>query len=162
MQIEILKEYESYKNEGSRATYKHYHKPRGLTAQQITDLENEMNGGKPFPKVLKEFLFIGGEYNGISLNSGDDYTAQIKYFNEKMAKNGRSISRPYFIFQSLDGGCFTFIYLDEDSEDPQVWNASATPDYDTDEGEQMWKSIYKTLSGYVAEALYNAKKGLNW
>ncbi len=65
-----------------------------------------------------------------------------------MKERGIEITRPFIIFDELDGETFSFIYLDE-GDNPQPWNCSVDEAYDSDEGEQIYKMISKSFSQYI-------------
>ncbi|MBP4136950.1 SMI1/KNR4 family protein [Flavobacterium geliluteum] len=95
----------------------------GITLNEIQDLEKLYNNGNPFPKVLKELLFLAGNYCYVC-DYGIDETQQElqEWVREDMADNGRTISRPFYAFDVYGGDQFLFIYLDE-GENPTVYEA---------------------------------------
>ncbi len=139
----------SYKTYIERKDLLKRREPEGKTLEEIEELENILNKGNSLPKVFKEYLWLGGNLNTIGLNgSQGKYIENIQYFQEKMKKRGVKITRPFIIFDSLDGATFAFIYLDE-GDNPQPWNCSVRKAYDSDEGEQLWKTGYKTFKDYI-------------
>ncbi len=123
--------------------------PEGIVLEEIEELENILNKEDPLPKVFKEYLWLGGERNGLGFNIGfKNYKGNSKFYQKKMKERGIEIRRPFIIFDSLDGATFAFIYLDE-GDNPQPWNCSVDEAYDSDEGEQIYKMISKSFSQYI-------------
>ncbi len=127
---------------------------KGKTLEEIQEIENEMNNGNPLPKVFKEYLWIGGYENGLGFDDAfGNYIGKRKSYLKKMKERGIEITRPFIIFDSLDGATFAFIYLDE-GDNPQPWNCSVRKAYDNDEGEQFWKmgcKVFKELIEYKVD-----------
>lgn len=84
--------------------------------EAIQLLEDRFNGGNSFPVVLRELLFIGGEYNWVL---GAEFEWQQDYINKKLLEYEWVIERPYFVLEFWDS-YFHFIYLDEGVEDPMI------------------------------------------
>lgn len=170
MDIEYLKTYFENRNnlKGSNA--------KGMTLAEIETLELEMNKGKPFPKALREFLFIGGLSNKLGLNTPTNYRATHDYFDKEIRKRGVDITQPYFVLDNdNDGKTYTIIYLNE-GDNPQPWNASINEGYDNDiwededenpenwkliEMEMIWKMPYSSFSEFIDKAVYLAVNRLS-
>lgn len=150
MDIIYLQKYELYKKNNSSKRISAFGPPIGLTESEIRELEVEMNGGIPFPKTYKELLILGGSYSGISLLN---YTGQqagkiaVKY-RQALEKRGVEVTRPIAVIDTYEGKCGTFIYLD-DGDNPQPWLFSIHEDYDSDEGEIIWKSNFETFQEMI-------------
>jgi len=126
MDIEYLKTYFENRN-----NLKSSH-AKGMTLPEIEGLELEMNKGKPFPKALREFLFIGGVSNKLGINTPKNFKTFRDSFDKEIRKRGEDITQPYFVFDNdNDGKTFGIIYLNE-GDDPQPWNASISEGYDND------------------------------
>ena len=69
---------------------------KGMTLLEIENLELEMNNGKPFPKALREFLFIGGRNSQLAINTPYNYKKLREYFDKEIRKRGETITQPYF------------------------------------------------------------------
>ena len=140
---------------------------RGLNIEEITFLEEKLNNGNSFPKALKEYLYLGGDYNplgfdseGIGYDEGkNQYLALIEFYEKKMKQKGVSINKPYFILSSLHGECFTFIYLDE-GDDPQPYNFGVDEDYRSENGEIIFNTPQNSFSELVDVLVDRALKGL--
>lgn len=161
MDIIYLQKYELYKKGNSGKRIATFGPPVGLAKSEIEKLEIEMNGGIPFPKAYKELLTLGGSFSGISLLN---YTGQqagkvaLKY-KQVLQKRGVVIVRPIAVIDTLEGQCGTFIYLD-DGDNPEPWIFSIHEDYDSDEGEIIWKSPFATFKEMVDELVRMAENNL--
>lgn len=94
----------------------------GLSLAKISELEQRFNQGKPFPVAIREFLFLAGENNTV----GFDTHASMERLQESAKENleycKQKIDRPFFAFDQLvDCEQFTFVYLDENQNDPDVY-----------------------------------------
>ena len=161
MEIAYLKDYERYKQRGTGKRISTFGPPVGLSDAEITQLELEMNGGIPFPKVYKEFLHIGGEFSCISLNHvGKNAGKLVTKYKQALQKRKSGIARPIAIIDTLEGQCGTFIFLDS-GDNPQPWLFSINEDYDSDHGEIIWKSPFKTLKDMIDELVDVSEKNLS-
>jgi hypothetical protein len=89
----------------------------GMSLSKIASLEQLYNGGNPFPKVLKELLFIAGEQQYIFDNGGfEDSRESLTNYIEVTNYN---MTRPFFSLGMHGSVGFEFIYLDE-GDDPPV------------------------------------------
>jgi hypothetical protein len=107
---------------------------RGMSLAEIEKLEQEYNQGRPFPKAYREFLYLAGEF--CNLGTGiSDYDRMQEMAREEVAASGKTIGRPYWVTDQLDR-CeqFGFIYLDEDTEDPVIYNCYAEKSYHKESG----------------------------
>jgi len=150
---------------------------KGMTSLEIENLELEMNNGKPFPKALREFLFIGGRSGQLAINTPYNYKKLREYFDKEIRKRGETITQPYFVFGSdNDGKSFFFIYLNE-GDDPQPWIGSIAEGYDNDiwedededpenwkfiKSEAIWKMPFKTFSAFIDKGVFLAINMLTW
>ena len=98
-------------------------KNEGMTLEQIIKLEADYNKGKLFPQVLREFLFLAGEYNNVGYDIFEDLETLQEMARTELKYNNKKIDRPFFVFDQLTGcEVFTFIYLDEHKDDPDVYH----------------------------------------
>lgn len=161
MEIEYLKKYAFYKQNGTSKRISAFGPPVGLAETEIKQLELEMNNGNPFPKVYSEFLSIGGEFSCISLNHvGKNAGKLVIKYKEALRARNVDIVRPIAILNTFEGQCGVFIFLD-DEDNPQPWNFSIQKDYDNDEGEIIWKSPFKTLADMIDELVYISENNLS-
>lgn len=161
MEIEYLKKYAFYKQNGTSKRISAFGPPVGLAETEIKQLELEMNNGNPFPKVYKEFLIIGGEFSCISLNHvGKNAGKLVIKYKEALRTRNVDIVRPIAILNTFEGQCGVFIFLDNE-DNSQPWNFSIHKDYDNDEGEIIWKSPFKTLADMIDELVYISENNLS-
>ncbi|WP_046744276.1 hypothetical protein [Kordia zhangzhouensis] len=160
MEIQYLKKYFHVKD-----TLKNYPtnkwNPEGLSLKDIENLEHILNEGSSFPRAFREFLHIGGKYDGLGINGPIDglYDRMTKGGKLRIQGRGIQIHRPFLTYHSFEGNVFSFIYLDE-GDDPQPWNISIDEAYDTDEGENLWKTPFTIFNEMIHYLVDNALKGL--
>jgi len=95
----------------------------GLTIDEIEALEKEYLVGKKFPKAYREFLFLAGKQTYIEADIMD-WEWMIEEVEERFEQyNIPKIKRSIWITDQVDQ-CeqFGFIYLDEDVDDPIIYN----------------------------------------
>jgi hypothetical protein len=110
MDIEILKNLEANPHLEPSISV---NKP--MTLSEIASLELLYNlNGNPFPKAVKELLFLGGNYNWI-FGSSDEFMQN--FIREEMAEDGLVITRPFLVLYNYDQS-FGFVYLDEGVDNP--------------------------------------------
>jgi len=127
------------------------------TIQEIESLEESLNQGKPFPKVFREFLFIGGNYHGLPFDMGYTYMeSETKRCIQGLRDRGLIMDRPIVVFDQLDSEQYSFIYLDE-GDDPQTWNC-----FVVDDEESIWKAPFSTFKEEVEFAVDRAVLGLGF
>lgn len=97
---------------------------KGLGEQEIAKLEQKYNNGKKLPISIEEFLFLAGDINNIGFDTHHTIFRLQESARENLEYCGHKIDRPFFAFDHLDD-CeqFTFVYLDEDQNDPDVYIA---------------------------------------
>ncbi|UEQ75345.1 SMI1/KNR4 family protein [Chryseobacterium arthrosphaerae] len=161
MDIVYLKTYEHYKKEGKGKRRSAFGPPVGLSEAEIIQLEQTMNNGIPFPKAYREFLSIGGVCSSISLiDSGNNAGKLVAKYKQALQKRNVDISRPMAIMDTFEGQCGTFIYLDS-GDNPQPWLFSIHEDYDSDKGEVIWASPFKTLQDMIEQLVYLSENNLS-
>lgn len=135
--------------------------PRGQTMAEIEVLEQELNNGEQFPKAFREYLYIGGKYDAIGFEGPVEgvFDKMTKGYKTLFNKNRSiKIQRPIVIFDVFEDEGFMFIYLDE-GDDPQPWNSSLLEDYDSEDGEMIWKVPHPTFSDMVNTLVGRALDG---
>jgi len=95
-----------------------------MSLEEIEILEALYNNGNPFPKALKELLFLAG--NSCYVLDKGIYPTQEKmqqFVRNRLIRAGKTISRPFYTIDIYNGPeqCI-FVYLDE-SENPQTYGA---------------------------------------
>jgi len=99
---------------------------KGIPEEQIIKYEELLK--IKFPIAYKEFLFLAGEYTGYltlleGISSIEEFADKEfkEYFKEKFLDLFNfNETRPYWIF-TQGSQAFFFFYLDENTEDPEVW-----------------------------------------
>ncbi|CAL2080319.1 conserved hypothetical protein [Tenacibaculum sp. 190524A02b] len=95
----------------------------GMSIQEIEELEIKYLRGEKFPQSYREFLFLAGKYTYIEADILD-WDWMIEEAEERFEQyNIPKIERPIWITDQVDQ-CeqFGFIYLDEDVDDPIIYN----------------------------------------
>ncbi len=125
-------------------------KTRGVSASEIIKVEQRLN--IKFPLAYREFLLLAGEYTGgLQLFDGHctlDMLADDKvlgYLKETLKENKLNITRPFWVISEYGNfDQFTFFYLDENTEDPNVWGVT----YNGDDEYYIY-SLNKKFSEYI-------------
>lgn len=125
-------------------------KTRGVSASEIIKVEQRLN--IKFPLAYKEFLLLAGEYTGgLQLFDGHstlDMLADVEvlgYLKETLKENKLNITRPFWVITEYGNfDQFTFFYLDENTEDPNVWGVT----YNGDDEYYIY-SLNKKFSEYI-------------
>ena len=101
-------------------------KIEGVSDFEIQEVEAKFNIS--FPQTYKEFLFLAGEYPGaLQILDTNDLTTishdeHQKMMWEEIERSGIKFERPFWLFaQSEDCEQFWFFYLDEQTDDPNVY-----------------------------------------
>lgn len=118
---------------------------RGISLNQIEELEELYNNGKLFPKALRELLFVTGD-SCYALN-------RIWYKNQQEIQTASKqwlieynviIEKPFFVIAAYSiGESFSFVYLDE-GENPFVHQT-----YLPHNTKMVLRNLNQTLSAYV-------------
>jgi hypothetical protein len=121
MTIEYLKKLEQNKKIGSQTI-------KGVSESEIKKVEAKFN--IKFPKAYKEYLFLAGKYAGnLPIMDTDDLETissdwHQEIMREEMQETGldKQLTRPFWLFAESNGcEVFYFFYLDENTEDPNVY-----------------------------------------
>lgn len=128
---------------------------KGLTESQISQLEQLYNNGTPFPKVLKELLFLAGK----SCN----YLDYSVYNTQQEMQSGERIElqdlhslvipRPFFIVDLASYGLPLFIFLDE-GDNPQLNQLEDSPTQSN-----YYRRVGGTLQGLLESRIQNYLEG---
>lgn len=127
---------------------------RGISLSEIEQLETNWNNSDPFPKSLRELLFLAGDFCYVLDYGAYDSLDQIQEYKREdlLEYHNIIINRPYFIID-VYGGNITFVYLDETQEDPIVrYIEKYNP---------LTIGSSRTLSEYIEAGITNVKKGYN-
>jgi len=130
-----------------------------ISEQEITNLEQTYNNGNPFPRVLKELLFLAGS-KCYFLDYGLNDTQQElqEFLRENMEEQELSISRPFYAVDIYNAGDqFLFVYLDE-GDNPIVHQGSY---YDEPSENQWIISLGISLQRLIEVGIERVKAGRN-
>lgn len=155
MEIEYLKDVKEYQSR--YPTSKEWTATNEqLPLEEIIRLEKEYNNSKPFPKALRELLFLAGEYCNI-LESESNAETQL-YVQELLEKNKQKISRPFYVIEmNYSSVAFWFIYLDE-GDDPPVYQGIIKRDYQSDSTNFKIDTIESSLSSLLSKLIIHSKE----
>jgi len=127
MEITYLKKLQENLNIG-------YSPCQPLPISEIENLEQTYNNGNPFPKVLRELLFLAGE-DCMVLDYGaedeDGLSTQVglqEWIRTMFAFKGTPLfTRPFYVIEIWQGYVFSFIFLDE-GDNPMIYDSVFSPD----------------------------------
>lgn len=129
----------------------------GLTDSQIIHLEQLYNNGNPFPKVLKELLFLAGNYcNCLDYGAYDTMQEmQTEARSNLQQMRNITISRRHFYVEMLSNDLNLFIFLDE-GDNPEINQLAdnATPT-------NFFRRTGLTLRSLIEARIHDYKKGFN-
>jgi hypothetical protein len=131
---------------------------RGLTLQEIQQLEVLWNNGNPFPVVLKEYLFLGGEYCWVFEMDSPHELRRSALYQMSIAEPPFTMpSRPYIIIgvNATSGSQqFMFIFLDETAPDPMLYDLFLFEEGQMEANDlQRIMPINSTLSGHINRSI---------
>jgi hypothetical protein len=156
MDIKYLKQLNNYPTV-KRGNTDYISTLRPLTMQEITKLEIAYNNGAAFPGVLRELLYLAGNYcHVLDYGLSDSQEEMQQDARSWLANDNQIINRPFFVIDIYNGGDqFLFVYLDEE-DDPIVHEAilyNVTP---------AWiHSLNKKLSEFISSRLTRFLSGQN-
>lgn len=132
---------------------------RGFSLAKILELEIKFNQGKQFPIAIREFLFLAGEFNNIGFDTHRSIETLQERSKESLEECQQKIDRPFFAFDQLDDcSQFTFVYLDENQNDPEVYFGLP---YYVEYGQPLIKRYSKfTFSSLVNDHSYRIKNDI--
>lgn len=144
MEIQYLKQFSKITEIGGWKT-------EGLSLNEIVALETKHNNGNPFPKAYREYLYIGGRSHGLELDEAFGFDWLQETSKAILEEYNQTIDRPFFVIDQLDG-CeqFGFFYLDNEDEDPIIYNC--LPPY-VEDGEELIQIYKQRQFSKVIEAL---------
>lgn len=100
----------------------HFSKIEGTSILEIQQLEQAWNGGKEFPKSLRELLYLAGKKcYCVDYNIWESQQEMQVELRDMMQEEGHHFSRPFYIIDNYGGDQFCFVYLDEDQRNPNVY-----------------------------------------
>ncbi len=90
---------------------------------EIQDHEVTYNNGLPFPKALRELLFLAGKRCYVLTHNVLDVNELQEEPREWLKENNKVIHHPFYVIEICDiAESFLFVHLDED-DDPIVRHA---------------------------------------
>lgn len=128
---------------------------RSIPETEITQLEALYNNGNPFPKALKELLYLAGDYCYLlDYGLADNQQELQEFVLENLGEYNKVISRPFYVIDVYNSSDqFLFVYLDE-GDDPIVYEAHYF--YDSD----PWIThVSDNLSEYIIYMVRRVKEG---
>lgn len=96
---------------------------RGFSLEEIKEIELKYNNEKEFPKALREFLFLAGDFNNFGFDDIDGIVDLQELAQEELKMAGQKVDRDFFAF-SVYNSQYSVIFLDETAEDPKVYLVS--------------------------------------
>ena len=133
--------------------------PKGLTEEQIEELETTYNNGSHFPLALREYLYVAGGLSPvveINASNLDELQQRVRGY---LVEYNQQINRPFLAFENWnDGEYFLFIYGDDTAEDAIIWKAYLEPSSRTP---NFLSADETTLSMYINEKISWVKQGLS-
>lgn len=127
---------------------------RGISEEQIAQLEQLYNNGNTFPKVLKELLSLAGEYCHVfDYNIHDTQQEVQEWVREDLQETNRVIDRPFYAFDLYND--FMFIYLDE-GDNPAIYEA-----HPFRTGNDWIRKTTNTIKSLSEKRILRIKEGLN-
>ncbi|TSJ38602.1 hypothetical protein FO440_18990 [Mucilaginibacter corticis] len=130
-----------------------------ITITEINNLEQTYNGRNPFPVALRELLFLAGKYCYV-LDFGlfESQAAMQEKSRSWLKQSKHDIDRPFFVIDVYNASeQFLFVYLDEDLNDPVVYEAFLP----VKNGVDFIESLNQSLSEYISAGLKKILNGEN-
>lgn len=93
---------------------------RGFSEEKIKEIELKYNDGKKFPKAIREFLFLAGDFNNFGFDDIEGIVELQELAKEELEMTNQKVGKPFFAF-SVYNSCYSVIFLDEKKEDPKVY-----------------------------------------
>lgn len=125
---------------------------KGLEIETVIEIRKLFNEGKKFPLAFEEYLNIGGESEATGMVfEWDDFEQLREDCEESLEYTGYKMDRPYFVFDQLDSQ-YSIFFLDEDTEDPDVYILFPTGAYGS--GEPLLRNVKYTFSKMINDAIY--------
>ena len=134
-----------------------------LTIDEIVNLESKYNNGNPFPTSLRELLFLAGkDCHVLDYGLNDTQEEMQDEVRECLVEYGFNdlITRPFFVIDVHRGSSlFLFVYLDEEVNDPTVYQADLDKNLVSDYSRIM--SLEAKLSSFVNNRISELLNGYN-
>lgn len=133
---------------------------RGIELSEIQQLEQLYNNGNPFPKALKELLYLAGDFCYVlDYNTHDSQQEMQESMREDLEDDEITITRPFYAVDNYGGvSHYLFIYLDEGGDDPDLFEYSLSGGR---EGMDDIRPLGYTLSSLINRGIEDVKEGRN-
>lgn len=131
---------------------------KGISLNEIQQLEQLYNNGVQFPKALRELLYLGGDFCYVLAKGIYDTQQEMQEISrKKLLEFNKNIVRPFFVIDVYNSSeQFLFVYLDE-GDNPYVYQAYLpTLDY-----LPPITNLDRKLSEYINLLIDKVKKGHN-
>lgn len=132
---------------------------KGIPLSEIQQLEQNWNNGKEFPIALRELLFLaGGDCYVLDKSIWESQQEMQVELRDMMQEEGHHFSRPFYIIDNYGGDQFCFVYLDEDQENPNVYQYTTDA---IDRGRPLDMRLGYTLKRMIEMGVEAVKDGRN-
>lgn len=130
-------------------------KIKPIPMEEILELEEIYNEGKPFPQSLRELLYLAGDHCYCLENNVEPFDNPIQKATQLSGRRdlqamGIVMNRPFYVIDLVYPGNLRLVYLDE-GDDPLV--------YHTEEDNNSLGTFGQTLSQLI-EHVIRYKHGL--
>lgn len=131
---------------------------KGVELSEIQHLEQLYNNGNPFPKVLRELLYLAGDFCYVlDYNTHDSQKEMQESMREDLEDDEITITRPFYAVDNYGGvSHYLFIYLDEGLDDPYLYEYSLSGGR---EGMNDIRPLGYTLSSLINRNVQAVKEG---
>ncbi|WP_162996624.1 hypothetical protein [Mucilaginibacter celer] len=155
MEIEYLKQLNNCPSVIRPSGYEAKLKP--ISMDEIISLEKTYNNGNPFPKALRELLYLAGKRCYVLAYYSDSQAEMQEMAREDLADYELSIPRPFYVVDVYNAhDQFLFIYLDEGKDNPTLYEAVFEGD------PRGWvHSLDCSLAGFIGSQLSSYLRGEN-
>ncbi|MBL7835968.1 MAG: hypothetical protein JNM67_00485 [Bacteroidetes bacterium] len=117
MEIKILKQLELFNSLGG---FVH----KGVSMERILALEQTYNNGNPFPRALRELLYLAGDYCRYLDKAGADTAEELQEeARAKLTFAGMTINRPFYCIDTMGdyaAARFVILYTDTTNDNPML------------------------------------------
>ena len=129
-----------------------------MSLEEIQQLEQLWNNGKPFPVVIREFLSIAGKHNWLFEGGNPEFIRSLILSDNK--RINVPLDRPFIgLYAGLSYPQFFLVFCDEDQVDPDLYELLLYEDDEMDAwgnsdhpGQRLFKTGSK-MSEYINGAV---------
>jgi hypothetical protein len=131
---------------------------------EITHLEQVFNNGNLFPKVLKEFLYLAGDYCYVMDTGSWDSIEEmnIEHRADYLNIYGVTMNRPYLFLDIVGGNGELFMFLDEgDNPELNIFQCGTCAMHSLPEAKDIARDILASNIGVMSnEKLFLSEEKL--